>query len=338
MFKLAEKNEIDRRILKGDFIRYSPSERSTINTSNSQININIPREDTVISLLNSYLGLHFDVLRAATGTRYADVNDKLLINLGVTALFSIHQLATSSGKHLEEINHANIVSLKYKLILSNEGSVDLSIGSDRDRGRQKNVLAESKNFKGKYHVRIYPKDIFGFAEHQQKGTYGLGYKLTITKNTDNDVLNKDNAVNKANSKIIALEQYVPHYTPSMDQEAILLKQIKDKIPTQLHYPERSVFMKEVNTQNFWTFELGTQECINVPIWIIVGLQQSDRQHDQTLNDDKFYRMPVRSAQVVIGTEKYPDNSVLLNFYDDDYSQGYGQIKEVFTALTEDNIL
>ena len=41
-----------------------------------------------------------------------------------------------------------------------------------------------------------------------------------------------------------------------------------------------MFMKEVNTQNFWTFELGTQEGINIPIWIFVAFQQNDRQHDQ----------------------------------------------------------
>ena len=48
----------------------------------------------------------------------------------------------------------------------------------------------------------------------------------------------------------------------------LMIQIKNKTPTNLHYPEKSVFMKEVNTQNFWTFELGTQEGVNVPIWIL----------------------------------------------------------------------
>ena len=71
------------------------------------------------------------------------------------------------------------------------------------------------------------------------------YKLTLTKNTDNALLNKDNAVNNARIKINALEWYVPHYTPSIDQQSILFKQIKDKTPTQLYYPERSVFMKEV---------------------------------------------------------------------------------------------
>ena len=37
MFKLNEKYEIIRKILKCYFIRYSPSEMSTINTANSEI-------------------------------------------------------------------------------------------------------------------------------------------------------------------------------------------------------------------------------------------------------------------------------------------------------------
>ena len=74
----------------------------------------------------------------------------------------------------------------------------------------------------------------------------------------------------------------------ISQQAILSKQILSKVPTELQYVERSVFMKEVNTQNLWTFELGTQERINVPIWNIVGFQQKDRQDSQKLNNDKFY--------------------------------------------------
>ena len=53
MFKLNENYEVDRRILKCDSLRYSPSDISTINTRNSQIYINIPRGDSVNSLLRS---------------------------------------------------------------------------------------------------------------------------------------------------------------------------------------------------------------------------------------------------------------------------------------------
>ena len=54
MFNLNENYEVDRGILKCDCIRNSPAETSTIKTPNGQIYINIPREDSVISLLNSY--------------------------------------------------------------------------------------------------------------------------------------------------------------------------------------------------------------------------------------------------------------------------------------------
>ena len=168
MFKLNERYQIDRRIQKCDYIRYSPSEISTINTANSKIYINITREDSLISLLESYIDLNFDVLNATTNNRYANGADIWLSNLGAIALFSILKLTTSSGKHLENIDHAHIVSLMYKLLTSSRDSDDLSIGFDRDRKRRKRELSKNKNIKGKYHMRIYLKDTFGFAEHQKK--------------------------------------------------------------------------------------------------------------------------------------------------------------------------
>ena len=78
-------------------------------------------------------------------------------------------------------------------------------------------------------------------------------------------------------------------------------------------------MREVDTQNFWTFELGTQEGNNIAIMIFVVFQQNDRQQNQNSNNDTFVRLPVLSAQVIIETERYPDSGILLNYDDDDYS-------------------
>ena len=135
MFKLSERYQTDRRILKCDYIRYSPSKISTINTANSQIYINIPREDSLISLLKSYLDLNFDLHNAATNNKYVVADDIWLINLAAIALFKNFKLTISSGKHLENIDHADIVSLMYKLLTSSKGSDGLSIGFDRDRNR-----------------------------------------------------------------------------------------------------------------------------------------------------------------------------------------------------------
>ena len=143
------------------------------------------------------------------------------------------------------------------------------------------------------------RDIFGFAEYQEKATFGLAYKLTLTKDTDDSVLNKDNATNIGKFKFISIEWYVPLFTPSIPQRAIKSKQILNKLPTELQYAERSVFMKEVNTQKLWYFEIGTEERINVPLWIFVGFQQRERQVSQNLNIDNFYRPPVTSAENIL---------------------------------------
>ena len=89
----------------------------------------------------------------------------------------------------------------------------------------------------------------------------------------------------------------------MEQQKIKSKQTFSKVPTDLQYVESSNFMKEVNTTNFWTSELGTQEGINLPIWTIVCFQQRDRQDPQNLNNNTFYRPPVTPARCIIGTKK-----------------------------------
>ena len=96
-------------------------------------------------------------------------------------------------------------------------------------------------------------------------------------------------------------------------------------------------MKEVNTQNFWTVELGTQEIINIPFWIVNGFQQRERQDSQKSNNDPIYRPPKTSAQDSVGTEIYPDSALLLKYADEGYSQGYSQSKETFGALPKDDI-
>ena len=161
----------------------------------------------------------------------------------------------------------------YKLITSSKYSDDLSIGFDHSRNRRRDKLARNKNVKGKNHLRIILKDVFGFPEHQEKATYGLtlnGSKLTLTRNKDDVVVNKVVDIACARMKIDHIHWYVPHYTPSFQQQSILSIHILSKTSTELRYVERSVFMKEVNNQNLWNFQLGSQVSMKVPKWKIYG--------------------------------------------------------------------
>ena len=250
-------------------------------------------------MLSSYVDIIFEVIKRADNFRYANVNEIRLVNLGPIALFSNFNLTTSSGKHLEDISHSHIFSLMHKLITSSKDSIDLYIGFDRSRNRRKDELALNKNLKGKYHLKIMLKDVFCFAECQEKCTCGLGYKLTITRKKDEAVIDKAGGTADARIKYDHIPWYVPHYTPSIQQQGILSKQILSKTPTGLRYIERSVFMKEVKNQNQWNFELVSQESMNVPIWIIIGFQKRDRQDGHNLNNETFCRLPVVSAQLFL---------------------------------------
>ena len=185
-----------------------------------------------------------------------------LVNLGSIALFSNYKFTTSSGKHLEDNNHAHIVSLIYKLTTSEKNDDDLSIGFDRSRDRRNQELTKNKKLKGKYHVRNYLKAFFDFAEHQEKATYGLGYKLNLTRNSDNSALNKSNGTTIGKIKIIAFQWYVPHYTLSIPQQAKLSNQIlnktpkKNKICREICFFERS---KHSNLLDLWIKHLGMKK-------------------------------------------------------------------------------
>ena len=97
------------------------------------------------------------ISHAANDNRYVDNNVIRLVNLGPMAFLSNFNLTTSSGKHLEYINHVHIITLMYKVITSSRRSDVFSIDFDRSRDKKQRELTNNKNIKGKNHVKIYLK-------------------------------------------------------------------------------------------------------------------------------------------------------------------------------------
>ena len=88
--------------------------------------------------------------------------------------------------------------------------------------------------------------LFGFAD-QEKTTYGLGYTLTLKRNTNNDMILRGAGVDAAKVVVKDISWYTPHYVPNLENQQLVMDQILNKDPTELHYIERVVFRKDVNT-------------------------------------------------------------------------------------------
>ena len=108
----------------------------------------------------------------------------------------------------------------YKLNTSSKDSNDQCLGFGHSRNRR-DELAANKGVKGKFYLKILLKDVFGFAECQEEATYGLGYKPTLTRNKDDAVIDKAGGIADSRIRINHIHWYVPHYTPSIQQQSIL---------------------------------------------------------------------------------------------------------------------
>ena len=124
MFSLKSKYTLEKHIHKIDFIKYSPSSLATVNDTNSNISISLPREDAYICLQNSFLGVEFEVLKN-DNTGYTNGDEINLVNFGPVSLFGEAKLTTRSGKHLEKVDNLHPISLMYKLLTSTQQTSQL---------------------------------------------------------------------------------------------------------------------------------------------------------------------------------------------------------------------
>ena len=190
---------------------------------------------------DSYLEIDFSVtFSAGAHSRYVDDDHIRLVFLGPIALFNKNRLASSSGKETEEIENAHVFCLMHKLISISRDSDNLSIGFHRCNATRERELTNNKTTKGIYLVRFYLKDVFGFAEHHDNCTYGLGYKLTLQRIGDNHVLSHPPQANDAANVALAervliddISWYDPHYSPIISNQKLMLSIIASKTPTEL---------------------------------------------------------------------------------------------------------
>ena len=338
MFSLKSKYTLEKPIHKIDFIKYSPSSLATVNNTNSNISVSLPREDAYICLPNSFISLEFEVLKN-NNTRYIDGDEISLVNFGPVALFSEAKVTTSSGKHLEKVDNLHPISLLIKLLTSTSQTSQLLYGFEESTVVRRQELTNNKTEKGSFFVRIKLKDMFGFAD-QEKTTFGLGYTLTLKRNTNNDAILRANRTDAAKIDIKDISWYIPHYVPSLENQQLVMNQILNKDPTELYFTERTVFRKDVNTNSNWTFELGNavgnsnnESC---PTFVIVGFQARNKIDSQTHDKAVFDRLPISNVVCKIGSEKYPDDGIECDYDRDKCDQAYSE--NFYQLKSETNLL
>ena len=126
----------------------------------------------------------------------------------------------------------------------------------------------------------------------------MGYTFTLKRNNNNDAILRGNGVDAAKIDIKDISWYIPHYVPSLENQQLVMDRLLNEDPTELFYTERTVFKKDVNTNNSWTFELGNsggEAAQSTPTFVIVAFQARNKIDSQTHEIAVFDRVPFSNA-------------------------------------------
>ena len=330
-YQLDRPEFIDRTKIKSDYVAYRPTSLVAVNGT-SPFSIIIPREDVFADPRDSYLEIETQIVKRADDSLYADNDAIQPNNLYGISLFREMILKSFGTKVLETVDHVYISSLMYKLLSDNEEDM-MTIYKKETTGAidntKRNRLLNDTDEKGTIFVRVYLKDVFGFIAHLDKINYGLGYTLTM-KRADNGNSIYRTIGDEAKIEIKDIAWYVRHDTPSFDNISLVNEHILAKKNTDYSYVSRSISSKPVNSNNNWSFEIGTESKSDIPIYVIVGFQTADRSGpDQTQNNAIFDRLDIIEASCNIGSVRYPEHEYQVDFNRNKYNEPYNEIHRFY---------
>ena len=319
-------------IHKSKIIKYKPNNLATMNTVNTNININLNREENHLNLHDSYLEIEF-VLSDDAGGVFANNANIRLVNYGIMALFNSVKLETSGGRTIEHIDHCHPNLLMYKLLTSTDDEYERDFvrkQGNRDSQLKSDQIAAER---GHMYMMVKMSDLFGFVNDLEKIIHGLRYKLILKRNNNDSALFRVNAgadavANDANIHIRVISWCVPSIDPSNDNRIIEPKGLSKKNNVDFSYYERKTFYKNVPIATNFLFDLGMESGMKRPQYIIVGFENNNV-NEQTHDASTFDIINVTECYCKIGSEFYPEERMNINYGTNNYNEAFKEIVSFF---------
>ena len=178
--------------------------------------------------------------------------------------------------------------------------------------------------KGKIKGYLYLEDIFGFGKTSKKVTKNLGFHLTFKTANLQDIIYTSMA-DDINVTINSLYLFIPNLMPSVETHIMFNEatQNKYKISFDEWYTERRI-ISDLLIQH----DIGSAQNVIQPKYKICSHQTNLRTTtpDKKINITVFDNMDIRKYYVEIDGQRYPRDSVLINYEENDFIQQYKDLK------------
>ena len=180
------------------------------------------------------------------------------------------------------------------------------------------INSYTDTIEGKIKGYLYLEDIFGFCKTFKKVTKNLGFHIKFKTNDFQNII-YSSMVDDINVTINNLYLYVPNLIPDVETQVMFNEAIQNnyKISFDEYYTERRV-ISETITQ----WDIGSSQKVNSPKYLI-GAHQTRTRADTANKNNKiaiFDNLSLQKYYVEIDSVRYPRDSVLVNYEQNDYSE------------------
>ena len=269
-----------------------------------------------------------------------------LVNNGYAFCFKEARVGTTIGNDIEINKFCGQVYTTMRAISNKDGDLssqfdninenDISILERlqdlpvqiRDTPYQKMLIKNHTDVnKGKIKGYLYLEDTLGFCKTFKRVTKNLGFHLTFKTNDLQNIIYSSMA-DDINVTINNLYLYVPNFLPNVETQVLFNEATQNnyKITFDEWYTERRVISDTI-TQ----LDIGTSQHVNSPKYLIGAHQTRTRADTANKNNNIAIsdNLNLRKYYVEIDSIRYPRDSVLVNYEQNDYIEKYEDFKIFF---------
>ena len=341
-FQLLDNEQFDISIIKRDFIKIYHQQGAQLNQSDQNIEFIFGENNNYHQIGNGYLEFNTTVRKNDT-TSFHNEDPTRLVNNGFAFCFKEALLSTNIGSDIEHNKFCGQVSTIVKVISNkdddlfsqfsniNENAIPLLERMARlppqirSTPHQKMLIDNHADAnKAKTKGYLYLEHVFGFCKSFKKVSKNLGFHIKFRTANLQDIIHTSKA-DDTNVTINSLYLYVLNLIPSVETQLRFNEATQNnyKISFNEWYTERRI-ISDLSIQH----DIGSAKNVIQPKYLLCAHRTNLRTTtpDKKINIAIFDNMDLRKYYVEIDGQRYPRDSVLINYTENDYFQQYKDLK------------
>ena len=364
-FQLLDNEPFDNSIIKRDFLKVYHQQGAQLNTSDQNIEFIFGENNNYHQIGNAYP--EFDItVRRNDDVDFGDNDSIRMTNNAFGFVFKEGRVITTSGGDLEHNKFVGQIltivrsltshdgdllsqfdNMNEKVVLNNDGTQnDVDTSEIITNTSLKKMFIDNHNIvgqefnRGKIKGQLQLDHIFRFCKTFKKITKNLEFHITFKTANLQDIIYTtiaDNAANQINVTINSLYLYVPYLIPSTETQLMFNESIQNNY--RIFFDEWRTERRIVRDQTYQV-DIGSAQSVNSPKYLICAHQTAARSNipNKRNNISIFDNLNVRKYFIEIDGQRYPRDSVLTKYAENDYIDQYRDLKIFYKEYVGEELL